>query len=330
MQTFVEAVGNENVASEIKENPVTIQYTNHDQVESQHGYYDEEEALNATSIGIFLDQTHRLLFNIEAARDSEPISTEDEQYVASRQEAADRDLKRRENLEDGETHFWSFNLPMAARSTHGNGFIWDETNDELRILETIAGPITKQLHPLIENSNYLEPGHEAFNQYWHPLRFDGTEPEKETLSFEDGKKFANELFMGIATGFQDEDIDNSQTNIEAGIGITTKYLTDVIEKFRNYNQNGLEFEEIKNQSKVYNKLRSENGNYILGGTVENPVFAEVEEDTKIQQIWTDQDGTLPDYVEDLDQQTYEEIINQEANEGMNTDSIRNYLDGMAA
>ena len=315
MKTFVEGVTDENKLTEEKHlteeraNGFAVApYPNRQESEYYGGHFEEQTYKQAESAGDALDWLHPLLLNFEEKNtDDGAISTEDEHYAAVFQECFDQ------YNDNFDAHAWSFDLEYSEGGTHGNGFIYDTTKDELRILETVESPATstvedgRQYHPLIEDSNYLEPGHDAYEDYWHPLRFDGTEPEADYVDFREGKASASQIFRGIATGVDDEDIEKASFT-ETGIGITTDYLVDIIDTLSNYNeQDQFEFEEIKNQSKVYNKLRSMDGNYIAGGTVENPIYAEVEDDSVIEDVWEDEEGTLTDYVDDFEDEAYQQI-----------------------
>ena len=48
-------------------------------------------------------------------------------------------------------------------------------------------------------------------------------------------------------------------------------------------------------------------NYVVGGTADNPLYAQVDEDSKIEEIWSDPDGTIEDYVDDLEEDNYQQI-----------------------
>jgi hypothetical protein len=311
MERFVEGVTDDSKLTEVKQieegdNELKVLYPNWQESEYYGGHFEKETYEEASSAGKALDQLHPLLFNFEHKYDNRPISTQDEQYAAVLQECFD------EYNDKFDTHVWSFDLETDSDATHGNGFIYDETNNELRILETISTPNTatvdgdRQFHPLIENSNYLNPEHDAFQEYWHPLRFDGSTPEADYVPFREAKIGAVDVIRGIATGAQDSDVGGEEGFIQS-VGATTDYIKDGIQKLRNYNENNFDFEQFKSQSKIMNKLWEEEGTYIVGGTVENPVYAEVEDDSVIEDVWKDEDGTLVDYVDDFEAEAYEQI-----------------------
>jgi hypothetical protein len=325
MQRFVEGVGDDSKLIDVKQfeeddSELDILYPNWQESEYYGGHFEKETYEGAGSAGEALDWLQPLLFNYEEKyTDDGAISTEDEQYAAIFQECFD------EYNDKFDTHVWSFDLESSNGGTHGNGFIYDSTNDELRILETIRTPVTaevgeKQYHSLVGNSNYLNPEHDAFQQYWHPLRFDGTNPEPDYISFEDAKVGASAMFRGITTGFDDNDIN--ETHQESGTALTTNYLEDVVETIRSYNMDDeFDFETLKNQSKAYNKLYSEEGNYLIGGSVEKPVYAELDNEEKAREALEDPEGTLINYVDDLEQDSYDQITVADADSGRSPSQI---------
>jgi len=280
-------------------------YPNRDESSHEYGHFDYEEFSNSESAGEALDWIHRYLFNWQTRYPgSGPISTEDEQYAAVLQEALDEHT-------DIDSHFWAFDLPSnEGNATHGNGLVYDEDKNELRVMETIAGPATweseiSQYHCKIEDSNYLNLEHEASDEYWHPLRFaeeyqsehKSVAEEFDNLSFKEAKGWTASLFRGITTGFGDEDIE--ETVFSSGITISNEYLADVTKKLRNWNRKDEYdqelFNKIKNQSKVYNKLYSMDENFVVCGNVENPQYAKVEDEGLIEDIWEDEEGRYDEF-----------------------------------
>jgi hypothetical protein len=327
MQTFVESIDGEGGFTgdtktkivEAKNSPSGWIYPNSKKYPENGKFVfseenEQEEKIgykHAESAGEALDWLHPYLFSLEYELDETPISTEDEQYAAVIQEAFDQ------YNDNFNAHAWSFDLEYSEGGTHGNGLVWDETNNELRILETVANPETgelgdPQLHPLIENSNYLKPGERGYQDYWHPLRFDGSNPEPDYVPFREAKIGAADIMRGIATGAQDSDVGGEEGFIQS-VGATTDYIKDGIQKLRNYNENNFEFEQFKNQSKIMNKLWEEEGNYIVGGTLENPIYAEVEDQSTLEDVWEDEDGTLTDYIDDFEDEGYEQITASNSN-----------------
>jgi hypothetical protein len=320
METFVESIDGEGgftgstktKIEKTKNNPSGWVYPNSEKYPEEGKFIfseenEQEEKVgykHAESAGEALDWLHPYLLSFEYEFDTRPISSEDEKFAAIFQECFDQ------YNDNFNAHTWAFDLESSSGGTHGNGLIYDQTNDELRVLETVTGPVTAefddpQLHPLIENSNYLNKDHDAHQRYWHPLRFDGTEPEADYVDFREGKGNATQLFRTIATGFQDMSDKYAE---DVGVVPTTNYIEDIIDTIRNYNeQDQFNFEKIKNQSKVYNKLMTQDENYVVGGTADNPLYAQVDEDSKIEEIWSDPDGTIEDYVDDLEEDNYQQI-----------------------
>jgi hypothetical protein len=316
-QKFVQSVGPREqatgIAKEAMINGEATLYQNWEesQYENGHFIYNDEEngrgLVQADSAREALDWLHPYLFNWQRKYEgSGPISTEDEIYAAAIQETLDGHT-------DIDTHAWAFDLPTTARSTHGNGLIWDETNNELRILETISGPVTQtpeevekgnfQYHPLIEDSGYLIEENDGYQEWWHPLRFDGTNPDF-SLKFEDGKDYASRALIGISTAWHDEDRDNSEWWTEAGVALTTEYVSDRIDKLANYNDNSFDFNQLKQESKLMNHLWEEhNGNAVMYLDKEdNLAVAEGVDDQVLEDIWKDEEGQYDDFDAYIEQQ----------------------------
>jgi len=308
-QAFLKTIGEDSTegsrAHKAKNSPKATLYPNFNRETEDFGHFKYEELQNAGSVDEALDWLQRYLFNWQRNWDDPgPISTEDELYAAVLQEGLDQHT-------DIESHAWAFDLPEASGSTHGNGLIYDETNNQLHLMETISGPTTQtpgesdeQYHPPVEESNYLEEDHEAKQSWWHPLRF-AQEHDKETptnfsneLDFRSRKNYAGSLLILMSTGF-DEDMTSETDDVKAGIAPTTGYLADVTGKLLNWNQDdSLDaemFEEIKNQSKVYNLLRNHEDNFVMYGTVEDPKAAYVESEEVINEVWNDQEREYDDF-----------------------------------
>jgi hypothetical protein len=295
-------------------------YPNRDESEHEGGHYDFQEFKNEETAREALDWLHPYMFSIDSAIDGRSISTEDEKFAASIQEALDR-------YTDIETHAWSFDLPEGVRSTHGNGLIWDETNDELLVMETVASPITElgELHPKIENSLYLptdlrsELGGEtkedtrppvAYEEYWHPLRF-GWSGDTEPMTFKDRKDYSSRTLIAISTGSIDLDRDKSQWWTDAGVGLSTGYVEDRIEKLRNYNDddNDFNFEQLETESKIMNDFwenYDDNVVLYLDDSDSFQVAGGVEDDL-LDEIWKDEAGEYDDFDAYLEENSQEPI-----------------------
>lgn len=310
---FVESIGADSpegsISFEAKNNPRNLPYPNSNGKSNTYGNFDYEEFSNSDSVGEALDWVQSYLFNWQRLYDNPgPISTEDALYAAVLQEGLDTHT-------DIESHFWSFDLPEASRSTHGNGLVYDKSNNELRVMETIAGPVTQdsangepQYHPRVEDSNYLDEEHHAYNQWWHPLRFaedhqqDTLDRFHDSLDFKERKEYAASLIMGMSTGGHEGDVEPGSLT---DVGATTEYVTDLTEKLRNWNQNKEYdqelFRDIKSQSKVWQKLANEEDeNYVIYGTADDPKYAKVESTGIVSQIWEDQEGEFDDFEQHLE------------------------------
>jgi len=313
-QAFLKTLGEDSpqgsMAHEAKNNPRGARYPNSEGKSNTYGHFDYKKFTETESVEEALDWLQKYLFNWEKLYDDPgPISTEDELYAAVLQQGLDQHT-------DIESHTWAFDLPEAPASTHGNGLIYDETNNRMHVMETITGPLTQtpgetdeQYHPPVEESNYLEDGHRAKQSWWHPLRF-AQDHDKETLTnfsneldFRSRKNYAGSLLMLMSTGF-DEDMTSETDDVKAGIAPTTGYLADVTGKLLNWNQDdSLDsevFEEIKNQSQVYNLLRNHSDNFVMYGTVEEPKFAFVESQGILEDVWNDQEGEYDNFSQHLE------------------------------
>ncbi|MDL0138816.1 hypothetical protein PNP85_04785, partial [Halobacterium salinarum] len=255
------------------------------------GSFDYESFANAETLGGALDSLHSYYFNWQAVMTgSGPISSEDFVYAPTLEQAIEQ-----KNNKDLQAHAWDFNL-----DEHGNGLIYGENadgSDELRIMETISNPVTatpqtlhEQRHPLVEDSNYLNPDHDEFNRYWHPLRFGWDEYSDSTrweFEQEKGRAFA------VAANMTQSVRDNRSADT---LTPTTGYLQDFTEKLRTYNQNDADFEELYNQAKIMDKLmRDEENNHVVYGDTENPQCAVIEDDEVVDEVWEDEDGKYDDF-----------------------------------
>ncbi|WP_424006709.1 hypothetical protein [Haloferax denitrificans] len=258
------------------------------------GSFQLEEFQEATTLGEALDWVHPYLFNWQIIRTDEgPVSTEDALYAPTLERAIEQ------NTNQGlEVHAWD-----VETLGHGTGLIYGKNADgseELRFMETVATPVTataddQQLHPLIEDSGYLEPGNDGFQEYWHPLRF-GWEKDEDTssLGFENKKRSAVSAFGGMSNSLHAE--ENPVPGASDTVAPTTEYVVDFTEKLRNFNQNDTDFETLYNQSKVLEKMvMDENTNHVIYGTTENPQYAVVEDDSLIEDVWEDSSGEYDDF-----------------------------------
>ncbi|CAP15624.2 hypothetical protein [Halobacterium salinarum] len=294
-KNFVDSIGTDTGNPDIQaikngEKGVTT-YPNGDFDNRTVGSFDYESFANAETLGGALDSLHSYYFNWQAVMTgSGPISSEDFVYAPTLEQAIEQ-----KNNKDLQAHAWDFNL-----DEHGNGLIYGENadgSDELRIMETISNPVTatpqtlhEQRHPLVEDSNYLNPDHDEFNRYWHPLRFGWDEYSDSTrweFEQEKGRAFA------VAANMTQSVRDNRSADT---LTPTTGYLQDFTEKLRTYNQNDADFEELYNQAKIMDKLmRDEENNHVVYGDTENPQCAVIEDDEVVDEVWEDEDGKYDDF-----------------------------------
>jgi len=294
---FVQSIGTDTGNPEIQAikngNAGTTWYPNGNFEQRDAGNFQYEKFANAETVGEALDQLHPYLFNWQSnMTDIGPISSEDFIYAPTLEQAIEQ--KTNNELE---AHGWDFDL-----DSHGNGLIYGKNadgSDELRIMETVANPVTAsaanvhdQFHPLVEDSNYLNPAHEEFNKYWHPLRFgwDGYS-NSQRWNFEEEKSRALAAVMNIASSIQSEEVIR-----RVGVVPTTGYLKDFTEKLRTYNENDTGFSRLHNQSKLLWKLEYWDDNqYVVYGTTANPQYAAVKDFGIIDEIWVDQNGKYDDF-----------------------------------
>jgi hypothetical protein len=298
---FIQSIGTDTDNPEIEAikngNTGTTWYPNGNFEERNVGYFDYRKFANADTLGEALDPLHSYLFNWQSKMtESGPISTEDSIYASVLEQAIEQ--KNNNNLE---VHAWDFDL-----DEHGNGLIYGKNadgSDALRIMETVANPVTataqnvhEQLHPLVEDSHYLEPDHDEFNRYWHPLRF-GWDGHSDSNRWEfQGEKWRAAAAVFNIAGSIDSYPDNWDGLTESTVAPTTDYLQDFTETLRTYNQNAINFERLYNQSKIISKLifDTEN-NHVIYGNTENPQYAVVEDDSVIEEVWQDEQGRYDDF-----------------------------------
>jgi len=262
------------------------------------GSFEYQEFANAETVGEALDWLHPYYFNWQRYQtESGPISSEDDIYAVTLEQAIEQ-----KNNNDLEVHAWDFDL-----DEHGNGLIYGKNadgSDELRIMETVSKPITStpqtrgsQLHPLVEDSNYLNPDHGEFNRYWHPLRFGWEEHSNSTRwDFRGEKTRAGAVMFNMAGSMDGYPEENWEGLSESTVAPTTGYLQDFTEKLRTYNENDADFEDLKNQSKVFKKMINDTeNNHVVYGDTENPQYAVVEDDEIIEDIWEDEQGQYDDF-----------------------------------
>ena len=291
IQSIATDTGNPEIEAIKNGNAGTTWYPNGNFAERQVGHFDYEKFANAETLGEALGPLHSYYFNWQSEMtNSGPISSEDDIYAVTLEQAIEQ-----KNNNDLEVHAWDFNL-----DEHGNGLIYGKNadgSDELRIMETVANPITAsaanvhdQMHPLVEDSNYLNPDHGEFNRYWHPLRFGWEEHSNSTRwNFEEEKGRAFGIVANMTQSIRDE------RTIEK-LAPTTGYLQDFTEKLRTYNQNDADFGELKNQAKVMDKMmKDEENNHVVYGDTENPQYAVVEDEEIIEDIWQDEQGQYDDF-----------------------------------
>jgi len=275
---------------QVKNNPIVRPYPNSSGGWNT-GQWDYNQFSSSETIGEALDWLHPYLFNWQQMMtQGPPISSEDFIYAPTLEQSLEQHT-------DIEAHAWDFDL-----DEHGNGLIYGKNPDgteKLRVMETVAGPLTSSYNAPIEESDYLTPGTEGFQAYWHPLRF-GWEQHSNSKrwNFEGEKRRAAEAVKSMATSTRLAEVETNKSSMERRdtIAPTTEYIQDFTEKLRTYNQNNAEFSELYNQAKVMNKLmKDRKTNHVIYGDTENPQYAVVEDESVIEDIWQDEQGQYDDF-----------------------------------
>jgi hypothetical protein len=290
---FVRSMNNDTGNPEIeqvKSNPILRPYPNSSGGRDT-GQWDYNQFSSSNTLGEALDWLHPYLFNWQQMMtQGPPISSEDFIYAPTLEQSLEQHT-------DIEAHAWDFDL-----DEHGNGLIYGKNPDgteELRVMETVAAPLTSSYNAPIEQSDYLTPGTEGFNAYWHPLRFGWEQhSNSERWNFEGEKRRAAEAVKSMATSTRLAEVETNKSSMERRdtIAPTTEYIQDFTEKLRTYNQNNAEFSELYNQAKVMNKLmKDRKTNHVIYGDTENPQYAVVEDESVIDDIWQDEQGQYDDF-----------------------------------
>lgn len=277
---------------QVKNNPILRPYPNSSGGRDP-GQWDYEQFSSSDTLGEALDWLHPYLLNWQQMMtEGPPISSEDFIYAPTLEQSLEQHT-------DIEAHAWDFDL-----DEHGNGLIYGKNSDgtdELRVMETVASPLTSSYNAPIEQSGYLTPDTEGFNAYWHPLRFGWDEhSNSERWNFEGEKRRAASAVRSMATSSGLSPVSERERGVSMEdaekVTTTTEYLQDFTEKLRTYNQNDADFNQLYNQAKVMNKLlRDAENNHVIFGDTENPQYAVVEDDEVIDDIWQDEQGQYDEF-----------------------------------
>lgn len=316
---FLAILGNEGAAQDIKDvrEDWPAGLTRFYGEDNEEKVFQYEEFANADTVDEAMDWIQPLLFNWHSVyTPAGPNSTEDFRQATTYQEAFDKHTHL-------DTHVWSFKIGINAE--HGNGLIWDATNDELHVMEVAQDLMGGQLHPTVKESNYMKG-----DSHWHPLRFGleaqeaeqyGWEPDRwpDRETFKHKKLRVADMLTGMVT--IGDDLENSIWNAIP----TTGYAESLAQKLRNYDSNDFNFEQLHNQAKVYPALSNKDDNFVVYGNVDNPQYAKIGGetleasnanviDTLGTRIWTDMDGEYDDF----DQYIEENASYEEVNQGLGT------------
>lgn len=301
MSDFIESLGKETGNSTIEaiksgDKAPSMWYPNGSYTERKVGSFEYDQFKEAQTVGEALDWLHPYYFNWQSVMtDKGPHSTEDSIYAPTLEQAIEQ--KGNENLE---VHAWDVGLGGG----HGNGLIYGKNADgseELRVMETVEGPSTGtgediQLHPLVEESGWLNPENRGYSEFWHPLRFgwgDKGPSDTYTFGFESRKTQATRIINDMASSTQ---ADGDWPSQAGRIAPTTEYAVDFTEKLRTFNTNDAEFQTLYNQAKVMHNLSKDTESYhVIYGDTDNPQYAEVFGFALLEELWNDAAGDLDDF-----------------------------------
>lgn len=301
---FVEGISNSNSLTTAKQNPRLLPYELDD---DYPGQFNLERLENAESYQEFRQEFTPLLFNWIASNDElvGPISSHAEDYVPVLQESHQRYNGGEGEEPNFDIHTWHFQAePMRNPNgkdggRHGLGQVYDKTNDEMYVFETVVSPSSSQEPPapLIEESNYLDPDADVFNRQWHPLRFkDIYEDQEQALGtivggFENAKSAATKFISYIASASDSQAIQE----IETGANFTTGILQEATNAVWEYNNNQHDFQELYDLAKLGQWVKRQEEEFVIAGSIEEPEVYRVEDQEIIDELRNDQNGLYDDF-----------------------------------
>jgi len=200
------------------------------------------------------------------------------------------------------------------------------TPDERRAEDKIPWSHGRTIHPKTENSIFLpetgegRPGSAAVEEYWHPFRFNGSEPYIDGLDYKTSAQLTAKMLRGMVSSREDGDITKT-IGENAGVAITNGYLADIARVLSDPGdgdtsgwdpsigrtdtatqtstpdrESGVDFENIYNQAKILHELAEDAGNYVVFGDHTDPYYAKVADDATIDGesvlhlVWEDEAG----------------------------------------
>jgi len=133
----------------------------------------------------------------------------------------------------------------------------------------------------------------AAENYWHPLRFDGSEPDVEGLDYAEAKEVTSEMLRNLSSTSlirRPED----QRGRDTQVAPTKEYLKSAVDEILIRTRDG--FEQLYANSMMYDEVCQMDGAYAVGGTIDNPRVVELNQDTEesLQRVWNDSGEDLGD------------------------------------
>jgi hypothetical protein len=175
----------------------------------------------------------------------------------------------------------------------------------------------RTIHNTVQNSVYLpEIGKEDFEEnveenfgdsfdlsskppasdYWHPLRFDGSEPDMDELDFRTASVLTTRMLRNIVTH---PEIVNSEKRLgkNAGVAPTKEYRESIPDAMLEMSDlptadvdGEIEYSDVFEQSSILEELAERDENYVVHGTMFEPRYGRVTDSQIIENVWNDRGG----------------------------------------
>jgi len=208
------------------------------------------------------------------------------------------------NVEVGSVQ-WQFMNYRTDRPRYDDGNWAQHTYDNGRLI-----------HQTVQNSVYLpEIGKEGFEDmvdeefdddfdvsskppatdYWHPLRFDGSEPDMDELDFRKASVLTTRMLRNIATHPKTVD-SGKRLGEDAGVAPTSEYTESIpeamleISNVSTDNTGEIEYPGVFAQASILDELAENEENYVIHGTMFEPQYGRVRDGKVIDEVWEDQEG----------------------------------------
>lgn len=128
--------------------------------------------------------------------------------------------------------------------------------------------------------------------YWHPLRFDGTEPDMDELDFRTASVLTARMLRNVATHPETSDTGD-RLGDDAGTAPTREYRASIPEAMLAMSGAGtgsIDFPSVFAQAALLDELARREGNYVVYGTAFEPKYGRVRDEQVVDEIWNDQQG----------------------------------------